>query len=268
MFYVTARYQYLQKQLCQLQGTIRALHTEPTATILEPFYKNENKKLEVWKAYTTNIENIKTAEIAIEAEKKSFRSKNASLNVRIAGLMNEMHDHKMTIDTTYRYTTAYNRTRCTNNEWMHSIEKGKALDHLRKRQDQFGVEKVVHENILGCNEQSYEDMTAKIDHWSDLYYKHTEEFDRKIDVLRTQDLEEIIAKKIVAKSLLKNRKTEIRDWENFKILTKRRHDAAVKIQTWWRGLMVRKQLGRFRRSAKKKIKKGKKGLKKGGKKKK
>lgn len=39
--------------------------------------------------------------------------------------------------------------------------------------------------------------------------------------------------------------------------TERRYEAIVKIQSWWKGIMVRKGLGQFRRKKTKKSKKSK-----------
>lgn len=60
------------------------------------------------------------------------------------------------------------------------------------------------------------------------------------------------------------RDVEIRDYleerqilEDANILIERQHEAVVKIQAWWRGIMVRRNLGPYRRKKPKKSKKSK-----------
>lgn len=48
---------------------------------------------------------------------------------------------------------------------------------------------------------------------------------------------------------------KIKDYASME--TERRYEAIVKIQSWWKGIMVRKGLGQFRRKKTKKSKKSK-----------
>jgi len=116
-------------------------------------------------------------------------------------------------------------------------------------------------------------LEEKVEHWMDKYDTDIDAKQHELDSLKTakahdlarlqeltqkyQDYEKVVQEDKVEKE--RQRRQEERQLEQY--------NACTKIQSWWRGVMVRKQLGPYNKK-KKKGKKGKKSAKKGGKKKK
>lgn len=110
----------------------------------------------------------------------------------------------------------------------------------------------------------FEDLTRQ---WNEKYEKEVQELDEKI--CETKDI--MIALKLKYDDLVEQfnvREEEVQEYlEEKKIKddasseAERKYEAIVKIQSWWKGIMVRRGLGQYRR-------KKAKGAKKSGKKKK
>lgn len=109
---------------------------------------------------------------------------------------------------------------------------------------------------------NYEDLTKQ---WTEKYERELQQLDKQIN--ETKDV--MIALKLKFDIMNENycaREEEVREYleektirEHATNLAERQHEAAVKIQAWWRGVMVRRSLGPYRKKAKKSKKaKGKK----------
>lgn len=119
------------------------------------------------------------------------------------------------------------------------------------------------------------ELEEKVDYWMEKYDTDVDEKTHQLDVLKGSkaddlaklheltklyaDYEQVVVKDRIEKE--KIRRLQEQELEELK--------STVKLQSWWRGIMVRKQLGPYSKKKKKKGKKGKKGSgKKKGKKKK
>lgn len=111
----------------------------------------------------------------------------------------------------------------------------------------------------------FEDLTRQ---WNEKYETEVQQLDDSI--CETKDV--MIALKLKYDDLVEQfnlREEEVQEYlEEKKIKddasteAERRYEAVVKIQSWWKGIMVRKGLGQFRRKKAKKSKKSKSGKKK------
>lgn len=99
--------------------------------------------------------------------------------------------------------------------------------------------------------------------WTDKYERELQQLDEQIN--ETKDV--MIALKLKFDEMNENycnREEEVRDYleertirEHANNLVERQYEAIVKIQAWWRGILVRRNLGPYRRKKVKKSKKSK-----------
>lgn len=104
--------------------------------------------------------------------------------------------------------------------------------------------------------------------WNEKYETEVQQLDDSI--CETKDI--MIALKLKYDDLVEQfnvRDEEVKEYleekkikDDASMEAERRYDAIVKIQSWWKGIMVRKGLGQFRRKKVKKSKKSKSGKKK------
>ncbi|CAG9829937.1 unnamed protein product [Diabrotica balteata] len=119
----------------------------------------------------------------------------------------------------------------------------------------------VHKEIENAMSQIIQGFEERVEEWKNKYYEKSKEMNEKLDVLQTKQNKQL---EIIAnyKELYAKRQQEIDDYKKHKIEQERlrlekeeKNKKATTIQAWWRGVMVRKGFGKFR---KKKEKKGKK----------
>lgn len=111
----------------------------------------------------------------------------------------------------------------------------------------------------------FEDLTRQ---WTEKYEKEVQQLDEMIS--DTKDV--MIALKLKYDDLVEQfntREYEVQDYLEEKRIkddaimeTEKRYEAIVKIQSWWKGIMVRRGLGQYRRKKSKKAAKKSKGKKK------
>lgn len=118
-------------------------------------------------------------------------------------------------------------------------------------------------------------MEERASHYEELTQQWTEKFETEVKQLDEQISETkdvMIALKLKYDDLVDQfnaREYEIQEYVEEKRIkddaimeTEKRYDAVVKIQSWWKGIMVRKGLGQYRRKKSKKAAKKSKGKKK------
>merc|ERR1712243_526058 len=109
------------------------------------------------------------------------------------------------------------------------------------------------------------ELEEKVDYWMEKYDTDVDEKTHQLDVLKGSkaddlaklheltklyaDYEQVVVKDRIEKE--KIRRLQEQELEELK--------STVKLQSWWRGIMVRTQLGPYSKKKKKKGKKGKKG---------
>lgn len=122
--------------------------------------------------------------------------------------------------------------------------------------------------------QHHQILEEKVEYWMDKYDRDVEQKQHELDVLKASKANDLAKLQELTQKYSEYEKVVIED-RVAKEQARRKAEqeleelkSAVKIQSWWRGTMVRKQLGPYSKKKKKKGKKGKKSGKKGGKKKK
>jgi len=217
---------------------------------------------------------VKTLQRQLGDVKKEKESEIQQRNEMIAHLKDQLQEMKAktSMEGKYIKKDAEVRVSCTQKRCQQAENALKEdLETLRYKIDE---EARVNGEIETYLRQHHQILEDKVEYWMAKYDGDVEQKQHDLDVLKASkandlaklqeltqkysDYEKVVIEDRVAKEQAR-RKAE-QELEEL--------NAATKLQSWWRGTMVRKQLGPYSKKKKKKGKKGKKSGKKGGKKKK
>ncbi|KAM5164121.1 dynein regulatory complex protein 9 [Mantella aurantiaca] len=149
---------------------------------------------------------------------------------------------------------------------------------IQKVKEKMDEEIRVHVEIENFLRQHQQELEEKLEYWMEKYDKDTEEKQAELNALKTARVNDLTLLQDLAKQYEEYEKVIIEDrLEKEKAQQQKKQEqmelsSAIKIQAWWKGTMVRKGLGPYKKTkskkGKEKGKKDKKGKgKKGGKKK-
>lgn len=244
---------------------IRAVNTEKEkkASLQHTILKEEESRRLVKSLQRQLVEVKREKEIEIQQR-----------NEMIAHLKDQLQEMKAktSMEGKYIKKDAEVRVSCTQKRCQQGESALKEdLETLRYKIEE---EVRVNSEIETYLRQHHQILEQKLEYWMEKYDRDVEQKQHELDVLKAskandlaklQDLtlkyseyEKVVIEDRVAKEQAR-RKAEQEEEEL---------NAATKLQSWWRGTMVRKQLGPYSKKKKKKGKKGKKSGKKGGGKKK
>ncbi|PIK34885.1 putative IQ domain-containing protein G [Apostichopus japonicus] len=146
------------------------------------------------------------------------------------------------------------------------LQEMKAKTNMEGKYIQKDAEVAVNQTQKKCTlvekqlKEEIEELEEKVEHWMEKYDKDVEAKTHELDVLkaskandlaRLQELTKLYAEyeQVVVEDRIEKEKARRKEEQELEELK-----ACVKVQSWWRGVMVRRQLGPY---SKKKKKKGK-----------
>ena len=143
-------------------------------------------------------------------------------------------------------------------------------DDLQESEKAIETEDRVTKTISTFLNKRHAQLEELLEYWMERYERRIEEAQRRLDELRSKRSQQwdrtfhILQLYTSYTQVIDEYKKEQQEIEKRATTEKRQVDSAVRLQTWWRFMMVRKQLGPFRVKRKGKGKgkgKGKKGKK-------
>lgn len=217
---------------------------------------------------------VKTLQRQLLEVKKEKESEIQQRNEMIAHLKDQLQEMKAksSMEGKYIKKDAEVRVSCTQKRCQQGENSLKEdLETLHYKIDE---EARVNSEIETYLRQHHQILEDKVEYWMDKYDRDVEQKQHELDVLKASKANDLAKLQELTQKYSEYEKVVIED-RVAKEQARRKAEqeleelkSAVKIQSWWRGTMVRKQLGPYSKKKKKKGKKGKKSGKKGGKKKK
>ncbi|XP_022900151.1 dynein regulatory complex protein 9-like [Onthophagus taurus] len=246
-------------------GDVTKLITSLDVTLKE--IKEANDLLE---EYGQNKKLLK--KLAYDMRKSASRNREI-LNKKCddAYKVHELYEHTVRLGIVqYKYVDKYESNRTYLGVYINDRAINQHTDVINGNQTKLELENRINHEVANYIEVTMTDMQQQMEYWST-------RFDEDVDRLEKAKFELSVAKEKLevdfasTTNTYAERQKDIAEWVEFRDklraeeeLEKKMNWAAVKIQAWWRGVMVRKHLGPFKKGKKGKDK-GKKG--KGGKKK-
>ncbi|KAI4498561.1 hypothetical protein M0802_006267 [Mischocyttarus mexicanus] len=191
-------------------------------------------------------------------EKMSNEVERTRLRNILLDLKNQNEKQKIVSDVEYKYSCKWNKAKCQQNlikckeEW-----KGlnKLLDDLRENEK---IQQIISDELIKFYMRDIASIEEKIEEWQKRYDREEKMYEEEIREVNMQI--ETRQKDITELSQEYNRKQKFIDtYLAEKEAVKRQKEqeehvrgCAIRIQAWWRGVMVRRKLGPYRPEEKKK----------------
>jgi len=190
----------------------------------------------------------------------------------IAHLKDQLQETKAktSMETKYIKKDAEVRVTCAQKQCQKTeAELKEEIESLKQRIDE---EARVNNEIESFLRQHYKMLEEKLKYWIEKYDNDVEAKQHELEVLKSNKADDL--KRLQELTYLYNKYDEVvKEDKREKEIERKKEEqeeeelrSCIKIQSWWRGVMVRRQLGPYSKKKKKKGRKGKKSGKKGGKK--
>nr|XP_026496858.1 dynein regulatory complex protein 9-like [Vanessa tameamea] len=175
----------------------------------------------------------------------------------IDALRSEVEDANLNAEIRSRYVDRWQTARTEqHNQTIFDKEAlpTAVIEYYKHRADS---EQRVHSEVELLVTISINETLEKVDDWMNKYDKDMEKIDLKIQIQKN-DYQNMLDKRINLEEKIEKHKTMIKEWIDFKaerekvrlyreMMTK----SAIIVQAWWRGLLVRRQLGPYKVAKKK-----------------
>ncbi|KAJ8918296.1 hypothetical protein NQ315_014166, partial [Exocentrus adspersus] len=204
---------------------------------------------------------LKKLEYTLYEEENLYHKKIAETMSDIGKIKDEIEDFLIENEMKLEYVENWQQSKIETNEILLQKKEEVKMVELKKIDVNTYREARVHQEILAAYSEMEKDTFSEIGNWAEKYDRDYKELEKRIQTLKEEREKQNEAMLTLRKTYMKRQK-EMDDYKLYKIQEeekkielKKRNDAATKIQAWWKGTMVRKGFGKFR---KKKDKKGKK----------
>ncbi|KAH8332906.1 hypothetical protein KR074_007434 [Drosophila pseudoananassae] len=203
---------------------------------------------------------LKQLREALDTEKRDTKAKLEDLEERIADTKYKLRCVSRVNDLEYSLVQRWEEGRLAQGTiWGENAERAYLRDILDLKQ------RIAREERVSCELRSFrqreiQDMTQQIEEWKKRYVSEMRRVEREAEAWELRILEQ---KKLLVRhrEIFAERMSFVQEYRAQKAEEQRLHDlqvhrinCAVRLQAWWRGTMVRRGLGPF----KKKPKRGKK----------
>ncbi|XP_069830682.1 dynein regulatory complex protein 9 [Dendropsophus ebraccatus] len=194
----------------------------------------------------------------------------------IAHLKDQLQEMKAKTSMENKYVKKDTELQVSQTQKKCNIAESDLQMELQKIKEKMDEEIRVHVEIENFLRQHQQELEEKLEFWMEKYDKDTEEKQAELNSLKTSRTNDLLLLSELTKQYEEYETVITEDrLEKEKAQQKKKQEkmelaSTIKIQAWWRGMMVRKNLGAYAKTKGKKGKDtGKKGkAKKGGKKKK
>ncbi|CAH2001848.1 unnamed protein product [Acanthoscelides obtectus] len=231
---------------------------EEMLQMFHQMYQDEEDLIEDTKYRETRV--VQLQEI-LEKESRILTAKISDYMQKIGSLKDGIEDFSSEASMKIRYITDLKKAEHEMADKQHSDMEQKLLIKIKTTEGDIMKEIRVHEELVTFFNLLQKELEDVLNSWKLRYTKTLSCLNKKIEV-ETEKVSSVVAEINRMKELYAKREIEINDYKAYKkqqeekrLLKKKMDDAATKIQAWWRGTMVRKGFGKYR---KKKDKKGKK----------
>ncbi|CAH2045915.1 unnamed protein product, partial [Iphiclides podalirius] len=179
-------------------------------------------------------------------------------DVAIEKLRTQVEDAALNAEIQSRYIENWQRSRTEQHRRNIYGQETPPADAIETYKQRFDHEQRVHSEFELLNNIIINETLEKVENWMNKYDKDMEGVDLKIQIMRT-DYETTLEKRWMLENTLEGHATLMQDWLAFKAererirqYRERMTKAAVMVQAWWRGLLVRRKLGPYKEKPKKK----------------
>ncbi|XP_022113335.2 dynein regulatory complex protein 9-like [Pieris rapae] len=188
----------------------------------------------------------------LRQQRNHIKSVTYDCNMNVENLKNRVQDAALDVEIRCRYIGNWQNARCEqNSQKISHIETphAKNIDFYKQKTEQ---EHRVHSEVELLMNILINEILEKVEEWMMKYEKDMEKIDLKIQRTKTKH-ETTEERRFALEEKLKLREEELKNWISFKdkreadrLYREKMTNAALAIQAWWRGLLVRLELGPYK----------------------
>eukprot|EP00117_Sycon_ciliatum_P005980 scpid54701/ scgid9709/ IQ domain-containing protein G len=174
-----------------------------------------------------------------------------AVNGKIAILKDQIQEKKARLAADEKYIAETVSETVTTAEDKQYVEEKRLRSELKKLAADIKRNSEDHEETMVLLGKLYEELSAKLIHWSNKYDEDTMELQERLDALQAQKESDLQKLQAMTETYKEYEKVVDEDREEKEKLA-RKHArelleiaSVTKIQAWWRGLLVRLKLGPF-----------------------
>ncbi|XP_072469828.1 dynein regulatory complex protein 9 [Notamacropus eugenii] len=245
-----------------LMETVKEMQKLGTFTsLLKALEKEKEKKsnfCEIIAREEEKRKQIKSLQKDLQDVKNERQVETQGRNEYIANLKDQLQELKAKTNMESRYVKkntdlqiAQTQKKCNKNEEA-------LLDEIEKLRFKIDEEIRVHLEIENFLKKEQQKLEEKLEYWMEKYDKDTEMKQNELNSLKSSKASDLAALQDLAKQLREFEQVIIEDrLEKEKARKKIEQDALelksiIKLQAWWRGTMIRRELGNFKMPKKEK----------------
>ncbi|CAH0594064.1 unnamed protein product [Chrysodeixis includens] len=240
----------------------QSLHFTPLVRFIKEVERRERCRAELEEEEAKNRMLRRELSRQVRQQRIHIKSVIYDTDVNIDRLRTQVEDSVLLSEVRSRYIENWQRARAEQNvQVISNIEKDPE-DNIEIHKLRSDQENRVHTEVELLVNIHINETLAKVEEWMDKYDTDMEKVDLKIQIKKNEyqnmrdkrvDLEETLARHdLEMKAWIKFKK----DREEARLYVELMTKSAIIVQAWWRGLLVRLQLGPFKvKKAKKKPKK-------------
>ncbi|CAG4984567.1 unnamed protein product [Colias eurytheme] len=203
-------------------------------------------------------EEIKNRGIRHECNKQLRQQRNHiksviyDTNATIEKLKNKVEDATLNAETESRYIENWQRARTEQHlQTIHDTEENpsRTIEYYKQRTDH---EQRVHTEVELLINIIINETLEKVEDWMNKYDKDMEGIDLKIQI-KKNEYQNMYDRRVNLEQTIENHDKLMKDWIHFKeerekarLYREKMTKSAITVQAWWRGLLVRRQLGPYK----------------------
>ncbi|XP_037036817.1 dynein regulatory complex protein 9 [Bradysia coprophila] len=243
---------------------IDELHTSMSFTHLQTkineFLRDARTEYDFIREFISNDNRVAELKLQLKQSKDSGEKMLKELNDEIMDVESRIYDIQIQNELKFCLVSKWENTRHQQANIILSKEVTKLMDSTNEYKVKIDREQLAINDIRNFLNFQIDDLSTQIDQWMERYVKEVQELDTEIGQVKDaiQDVksknEDITGRYDMRQSDIDEYREEQRILEEKRKFEEKQCNSAIRIQSWWRGVMVRMELGPYR--PKKKNKKG------------
>ncbi|KAM3958098.1 uncharacterized protein ACR2FA_007892 [Aphomia sociella] len=212
--------------------------------LLQEEIKNRALRRELYKQYRQQRNHTKSAAY--------------DTDVAIEQLKTKVEDAALDAEIRNRYVRNWQNARTEQHQQIIRDKESRPTELIEYYKQKTDHEQRVHTEIELLITIAINEVLQKVEGWMNKYDKDMEAIDLKIQIMKN-DHTNTREKRIRLEKTLEEHDRLIKNWVHFKderekarLYCEKMNNAAITVQAWWRGLLVRNQLGPYKPMPKKK----------------
>ncbi|XP_063387280.1 dynein regulatory complex protein 9-like [Cydia fagiglandana] len=192
----------------------------------------------------------------INRQLRQQRNHNKSVTYDTDAVIDDLHtqveDFTLNAETCKRYVNNWERARTEqHHQTIYDTEytPSQVVEYFKQRSDN---EQRVHTEVELLINIAINETLEEVERWMEKYDKDMEQIDLKIQITKN-DYQNAREERIGLENTIEKHDQLMKDWVNFKeerekerLYVETMTKSAITVQAWWRGLLVRRQLGPYR----------------------